>query len=169
MLNKRVSIFCLILVILIVALQAAPRILGLPYIYAVILMGLPVYIAARFNWAYGTAVYLAAAVISASMNTGEALFFLCNNGFIGLSLGILKSYFKKNYTISAIPALIVGLMLFIVNYFFKINIFGSSVIKIPILQALTLFSLLYVYCLIYLKLAIYANNLIRRNIEFNFY
>lgn len=169
MLNRRVTISCIILTLLAAALQSAPGILGDTFSFVVILSGLPVYIAARFNWAYGTAVYLAAAGILVSMNTYEALFFICTNGFIGLSLGILKYHFKRNYTVSAISALITGVILFIINYFFEISIFGYLTFKTPVTQALALFPLLYIYCFIYLEIAIYANNVLRQNIEFNIY
>jgi hypothetical protein len=98
---------------------------------------------------------------------GEVLFFICTNGFIGLSLGILQYRFRSNYTIPAFSALIVSIMLFIVNYFFKISIFWDSTFKTPVIQAFALFSFLYIYCLIYLRLAIFANKLLRKNIEFN--
>ena len=167
MLNKRVIVFCIILVVLTAALQAAPRIFGNAFDFAVILSGLPVYIAARFNCAVGISVYLAATILSAYMNTGEAIFFICTNGFIGLSLGIIKYRFKSTYTIPAISALIIILILFIINYSFGINILGNSTFKTPISQALALFPILYVYCLLYLKLAMFADNLIHRNIELN--
>lgn len=167
MLSKRVIAFYIILAVLTAALQTSPRILGDAFAFAVILSGLPVYIAARFSCAVGISVYLAATVLSAYMNTGEALFFICINGIIGLSLGILKYRFKSTYAIPALSALIAILILFIINYSFGINIFGNSAFRTPIPQALALFPILYVYCLVYLKLAMFANNLVRRNIELN--
>jgi hypothetical protein len=167
MLNSRVTISCIILTLLAAVLQAAPGIFGESFALAVCLCGFPVYIAARFNSIWGIAVYLAAAAILAYFNTGEALFFICTNGFIGLSLGILKYHFKSNYTIPAFSALIVNMMLFIVNYFFKINIIDNLTFKTPVTQALALFPFLYIYCLIYFRLAVFANKLLRRNIEFN--
>jgi hypothetical protein len=166
-LNKRVSVFCIILIVLITVFQSAPRILGESFALAVYLCGLPVYIATRFNCIYGTAVYLAAAAILLYLNTGEALFFICTNGFIGLSLGILKYHFKSNYIIPAFSALLVNIVLFIVNYFFKINIFSNFTYKTPVTQALALFPFLYIYCLVYLRLSMFANKLLRQNIEFN--
>ncbi len=165
MLNKRVLIFCIILAVLAAALQAVPRILGSAFMFTVILGGFPIYIAARLNWACGVAVYLAAAYISSIMSLGEAIFFICTNGIIGLSLGIMKSHFKSIYFAPAPSALMVILMLFTVNHLFGISIFGYSAFKAPLQQAFTLFPPLYIYCLIYLRLAAYADTMLHKYIE----
>jgi len=167
MFYKRVTILCIILTFLAVMLQSASGIPGKFFAFIVFLSGLPIYTAARFNFIYGAAVYLAAAAILSYLNTGDALFFICTNGLIGLSLGILKYHFRSNYIIPAFSALIVNIMLFIVNYFFKINIISNLIFKTPFAQALALLPLLYIYCLVYLRLAMLANKLLRQNIEFN--
>ena len=165
MLNKRVLIFCIMLAVLAAALQAIPHILGAAFVFAAILGGFPVYIATRLNWVLGIAVYLTAAYISSIMNIGEALFFICTNGIIGLSLGITKDRFKRVYSAPVPSTLMVIVMLFAVNYLFGISIFGYSVLRAPIPQALTLFPPLYIYCLIYLRLVMYADTLLHKYIE----
>ncbi|HYF84202.1 MAG TPA: hypothetical protein VEB00_14375 [Clostridia bacterium] len=165
MLNKRKLVFCIMLAVLAAALQAVPRILGTAFAFAAILGGFPVYIAAGLNWALGIAVYLTAAYITSIINISEALFFVCTNGIIGLSLGILKNRFGSIYFAPAPSALIVISMLFAVNYLFEISIFGYSALKTPIVQAFTLFLPLYIYCLIYLKLAMFADTLLYKYID----
>jgi hypothetical protein len=167
MLNKRVLILCIILAVLASALQAIPYILGTDFAFASILGGFPIYIATRLNCALGIAVYLTVAYISSVMNIGVALFFICTSGIIGLSLGIMKSHFKGIYYAPAPSALMVIAMLFTVNYLFGISIFGYSALKSPIAQAFTLFLPLYIYCLIYLRLAVYADTLFHNYIELN--
>jgi hypothetical protein len=112
-------------------------------------------------------VYLAAAALLASVNIGEALFFTCTNGIIGLSLGIIKNRFKSIYPVPALSALIDIAILFTVNYLLGISIFGHSALKVPFLQALNLFPPMYLYCFLYLKLAISADNLLHKYIELN--
>ena len=169
MLNKRILAFCIMLAVLVTVLQAVPRIFEGSFVFAVILGGILVYIAARLNCIFGVAVHLAAIVLSASMNIGEAVFFACTNGIVGLSLGIIKRRFKSIYYARAFSALIVVVMLFAINYLLGIDIFGNTSLKPPMSQALKLFSPLYIYCLIYLKLAIFSENLLHRNINLSSY
>lgn len=165
MLNKRVIILCIMLAVLAAVLQAVPRVLGSALMFAVILGGFPIYLAARINWACGVAVYLAAAYISSTVNPGEAIFFICTNGIIGLSLGILKDRFKSIYSAPVPSALMVTAMLFAVNHLLGISIFSYSALKAPIPQALALFLPVYIYCLIYLQLAVYADTLLHKYLE----
>lgn len=167
MLKRRMTAFYIILTVLTTALQAAPGILGDIFAFAVILSGIPIYIAARSNCIAGISVYLTSTILSACMNIVEITLFICINGIIGLSLGILRYRLKSTYSISSITALIIILALFIINYSFGINILENSSFKTPITQAPILFPILYAYCLVYLKLAMFTDNLIRRNIELN--
>ena len=169
MLNKRVLISCLILAVSAAALQTIPRILGPAFVFTGILSGFLVYFAAQLNWFLGFAVYLTASALSASMDMGEAVFFICTNGIIGLSLGIIKDRFKNIYLVPVLSALLVTVMLCIVNYLFGINSFGYSAPKALIPQALTLFLPLYIYCFICLKLAMSAYNLLHKYINFHIY
>lgn len=169
MLNKRSLIFCIIFAVLAAALQTAPRILGDAFIFAVILGSFPVYIAAHLNWALGIAVYLTAAYILSVMNISEALFFICTNGIIGLSLGFMRGRLSSIYYAPAPSSLIVIAMLFAVNYIFGISIFSPSSLMSPIAQACTLFLPLYIYCLIYLRLAVYTDNLFRKHIKLDIF
>lgn len=134
--------------------------------FIVILSGFPIYYTARLHWAFGTTVCLAAAAISASINIGEAVLFLCTNGIIGLSLGILQPFFKKVCLIPVPSAISVILMLLAVNYLFGINIFGDEVPGSPILQGLALFPPIYAYCFTFLKLAVSAGNLLNKYFDF---
>ncbi len=162
---KRVLVYYVILVVLTSTLQAMPHISGAAFAFAAILGSFPVYIASRLNWVLGFAVYLTAAYISSLMNLGEALLFICTNGIIGLSLGIIKGRIKSIYYVPVPSVMIVILMLFAVNYLLGISIFGYSQLKSPILQGFTLFLPLYIYCFIYLKLAMHTDTLLGKYIE----
>lgn len=166
MLNKRVVGLCIILSILSAVLQSAPVLLGNSFSFAVFLSGLPVYIAARQGCGAGITVFFAAAALSLYMNVIEALFFICTNGIIGISSGIMQDRFNSIYYIPVPSALLVVVMLFAVNYPLGIRIFDTSVIKAPILQAIALLPILYAYCLIYLKTSMSAAALLHRSIKF---
>ncbi|KUO72629.1 MAG: hypothetical protein APF77_07255 [Clostridia bacterium BRH_c25] len=165
--NRRVLFLCILLAFSAAALQAVPGILGNTFAFTVILGGLPVYIAARLSCTSGIAVFFTASALSAYMDISEALFFICTNGIIGLSLGLAKGRFKNIYTVPFPSALLVVVMLSAVNYLFGIRIFGNSALKSLIPQAITLLPPLYIYCFIYLKLSMFADNLLHRNIELN--
>lgn len=167
MFNKRVLIIYVILTFSAAGLQSAPRIFGKAFVFAALLDGFPVYMAARFNYALGIAVYLTAAALLASANISEALFFTCTNGIIGLSLGIMKNRFKSIYPLPAISALIDIAILFVINYLLGISIFSHSALKAPVLHAIMLFPAVYLYCLLYLKLASSADNLLHKYIDLN--
>lgn len=169
MLNRRVLFLCVILAASAAILQSAPRILGDAFAFAVLLCGLPVYIAARLNCTLGIIVYLAAAAISAYANISEALFFTCTNGIIGLSLGINKRFFRNWYTAPVTSVILVIFMLSMVNCILGISIFNNTDFKTHIAQMLMIFPPLYIYCLVYLKLSIFADNLLHRNIELGDY
>jgi hypothetical protein len=159
MYEKRVFVFCVLLTLSAAVLQAAPRIFGSALAFAVLLNGFPVYIAARLSYARGFAVYLSAAILLGLINTGEAFFFICTNGVIGLSLGIAMA--------PAISALLDTAILFIVNYLFGISIFSSPAFNAPILEALLIFPPMYLYCFLYLKLSMPLDSLLHRYIELN--
>lgn len=167
MFNKRRLSLCAALTILAAALQAVPFLLGDAFAFAAILGGFPVYTAARLSRISGIVVYLTAACLTSIMGIGEALFFICFNGIIGLSLGIMKGRFKSVYLQPVPSALIVILMLSALNSFFDISVFGYSSSINPFRQALMLFAPLYIYCLIYLKLAASSDNLLHKYVDLN--
>jgi hypothetical protein len=159
----------LILALSAALLQNISRIFGNALDFISILAGFPVYYAARLNWIPGVIVYITAAALSAALNIGEALFFICTNGLIGLSLGIIKGRFRNINFVPVPSAILVIAMLFTVNYLFGISIFGYSSFNAPILQALVLFLPIYIYCYIYMKLAISADNLLHKYFDFRIY
>jgi hypothetical protein len=163
--NKRILFFCTVLALLAAALQAVPLIFGAAFAFASLLNGFPIYLAARLSYIPGILVYLSAAALLAFLNPFEALFFICTNGIIGLSLGIIKDRFRSIYPVPALSALLDVAILFTVNYRFGISIFSPSAFSTPAGQAAALLFPMYLYCLIYLKLAMSLDKLIHRYIE----
>ncbi len=169
MFNKRIVILCSVLVTLAAASQAAPKVLGNAFAFAVLLGGIPVYMAVRISFFLGVVVYLTAAFLSSSGNMAEALFFLCTSGIIGLFSGTMKKFFYNPIVISASSALFVILMLSGVECLLGVSLFHDPAPESYIEWAVVLFPPLCLYCLLYLKLCILADNLLHRNIELNIY
>lgn len=167
MFNKRILLLCIGLALLAASLQTVPIIFGTAFAFTVLLNGIPVYMATRLNYALGILVYILTAALLAFYNSFEALFFICTNGIIGLSLGIIKDCFRSIYPVPALSALLNISILFIVNYRFGISIFSSFLINAPILQVLMLFLPMYIYFLLYLKLAMSLDRLLHKYIELN--
>lgn len=84
-----------LLICLTVLFQIIPVILSELFVFATMVSALPIYIISRINPQTGVIAYSAAAVLIFSVSTHEALFFLCTNGPVGLSLGIFNHYTKK--------------------------------------------------------------------------
>lgn len=167
MFNKRVLILCIALTLVAAILPALPYLFGTVFAFAVLLNGLPVYIAVRLSYPLGILVYFSTAALLAFHNFSEALFFICTNGIIGLSLGITIDRFRSIYPAPVFSALLDIAILFIVNYRFGISIFSPSAINSPILQVLMLFLPMYLYCFLYLKLAMSLDKLLHKYIELN--
>lgn len=153
----RVIVSCMILTVLAAAIQAAPGIM--------VLGGIPIFIAVRLNLVCGAVSLLAAAYITSRIGLGELLYFMCSGGIIGFSLGILKDRFRNTYIPPIIAALIVFLLLDCIDYYLGINIFGHLPHRTPLQQALLLLPPLYVYSLVYFKLAIFADGVLHKYIE----
>lgn len=160
--NKRVIAACAILTILASAMQTLPA-------AAAVLAGIPIYIAVRLNRMLGAASCLAAAYITSRIGLSELLFFMCTAGVVGLSLGMAKYFFKSRLIPPAITALIVFLTLFSINHYMGISILGYSPLRTPLKQAMLLLPPLYIYCLIYFRLSVFADSLLNRYIELKLY
>lgn len=155
--NWRVIVSCTILTVLAATLQTVPGIM--------ILGGIPIFIAVRLNLVYGAVSLLATAYITSMIGLSELLFFMCSGGIIGFSLGILKDRFKNTYIPPLVAALIVFLLLDCIHHYLGISIFGHLPHRTPLQQALLLLPPLYVYSLIYFKLAIFADGVLHKYIE----
>lgn len=169
MFNKRMVLFCIVLIVLAVTLQTVTGILGSAFAFVLIPSGLPVYIAARLNWILGIVIFSIASALSFYIDISNALFFICISGIIGLTLGITKNCFRHIFTIPIPSVLIVFIMLYSVNYFFGISVFGDSDIVTLFPKAFSLISILYLYCFMYLKLFMLAENLLHRSMDLNSY
>lgn len=169
MINRRVVLLCILLAFLAVALQTIPSALGGVFAFAAFSSGFPIYIAARLNCILGIVVFSAVSALLAFINISEALFFICVSGIVGLTLGITKGHFKSIYVLPIPADLIAFGMLSAVNHLFGIGIFDNSYHDAFLPQALALVPPLYIYCFIYLRLSMLAENLIRRSIELSSY
>lgn len=153
-------LFYILLAVLAAVLPAVPAIWESTFAFAVVIGGLPIYIAVRQNRALGFVLYFSVSIFSACMDIGEALFFICISGSIGLTLGIMRDSLRNIYTVPILPVLVVSAMLSAVNYLLGISIFSSVYRWTLIQQCFALIPLLYVFCLVHLKLFILAESLL---------
>jgi|GEM_PF-5041766 len=122
--------------------------------------GLPVYLAARLNLLTGILIYLLVSIISALMDIGAALYFICTAGIASLSLGIARSRSRKLRLVPIPSAILVFSMLAVLNYHFGIRILGDNNRWTILMQALVLIPFLYLSCYLYLSLLMLAEKLI---------
>ena len=158
--NRKSMIFNILLAAFAVVLAAVPVIWESTFAFAVFLGGLPIYIAVRQNRALGFVIYFSISIFSACINISEALFFICISGSIGLTLGLMKNLFRHIYAVPILSVLAVFTILSAVHYLLGISIFSSVYRWTLIQQAFALIPLLYVFCLIHLKLFIFAEGFI---------
>jgi hypothetical protein len=134
-----------------VAFQIMPVLFTEALVFLTMFSALPIYIVARLQPRLGFAGFIAAALVTMLFSVHEALFFLCTNGPVGLSLGITRYYTPKNRYVVLISGLILSISLCIMNYGIGIPVFGTQIPgSIPVqLTLLIVFSTFYslIYCI----------------------
>lgn len=165
MYKRKPVIFHILLAILAAVLPAVPVIWESTLALAVVFGGLPVYIAVRRNRILGFVIYLSVSTFSAGMNIGEALFFICISGSIGLTLGIMMDSLRNLYAVPILSVLVVSAMLPSADYLLGIGIFSNIYRGTLIHQAFALIPLLYIFCLMHLKLFIIVEGFILKILD----
>jgi hypothetical protein len=114
------------------------------------LSAIPIYIASRINPAAGIMSYLVAAILISFVSTHEAVFFLCTNGAVGVSLGSCRYFKLKLPFVIIISSCILTITLSVMNFGIGIPVFGTQIPGAFIVQLLILLLFSSVYNLIYL-------------------
>lgn len=136
-----------------VIFQTLPILLSEVFIFLTVLSAVPIYIASRVKPVAGVLSFLVAAILMIFISTHEALFFICTNGIVGMSLGICRYIKLKKAIILLICPLALTISLSIMNYGIGIPVFGSKIPGAFLVQLLILFLFSLVYILIYLLFA----------------
>lgn len=92
----------------------------------------------------------------------EALFFICTNGPVGLSLGLCNHYTDRKIIISLISGIILTLTLSIMNFIIGIPVFGISLSSNFLVQFSFILVFSLTYTSIYLQIANTIFNIIER-------
>lgn len=129
--------------------QLTPVLFSEFFIILTIFSAIPIYIIARINPKIGILSYFVAAMIVMTLSVHEALFFLCTNGIVGLSLGICNNYIKKKSIIWFSSSLILSIALSIMNYGIGIPVFGGKIPGMIIIQIGIIFIISILYTIFY--------------------
>lgn len=156
-----------LLICLSVVLQLIPTSFGEVFIIATILSAIPIYILSRLNPKVGFVGYIIAGILIFFFNAHEGLFFFFTNGVVGFSLGVFNYILKSKVLISIFSGIILTLSLSVVNFIVGIPVLGINLTGNLLTQVgiLMLFSI--IYCFIYLFLANYVYNYLKRRYPFN--
>jgi hypothetical protein len=130
--------------------QSLPVLLSEVFVLLTIISAIPIYIASRINPLSGILSYIVAFVLIFMVSTHEALFFMCTNGIVGLSLGLCRYYKLKKPIIILISSFTMTISLSIMNYGIGIPIFGTAIPGPLPVQVLILYVFSTSYNLIYL-------------------
>lgn len=144
--------------------QLTPVLLSEAAVILTILSTLPVYLSSRLKPSVGVMTYFVAAILIFLFSTHEALFFMCTNGVVGLSLGICRYFKLKRHITLLISTITLTSSLGIMNYGIGIPIFGTELPGILLIQILilTVFSILYNFIFLLLTEFLY------KRIKFSF-
>lgn len=125
--------------------QIVPAIFSEIFILMTICSTFPIYIAARYNPQMGITALIAAAFLIVLINMHEALFFICTNGMIGVSLGICLHKNKKPIVAVLVTGTALTVTLSFISFVVGIPMFGVLVPEMLVLQVgfLFVFSVLY--------------------------
>ena len=129
--------------------QVMPGLFSEMFIFFTIFSAVPIYIVSRINPKAGVLSYFVAGMLVMIISTHEALFFLCTNGVIGVSLGVCRYYTNRKTIICIISSLALTITLSIMNYGIGIPVFGTKIPGGMIIQLFIIFLLSSVYNIIY--------------------
>lgn len=148
-------------------LQLIPASFGEIFVIVTIFSAIPIYILSRLNPKVGLLGYIIAGILIFFFNAHEGLFFLFTNGVVGFSLGTFNYMLKSRLLISLSSGIVLTLSLTLVNFIIGIpvlgvNLPGNLLIQISIIMVFSL-----IYCSIYLFLANFIYNYLKRCYPFN--
>lgn len=138
--------------------QVMPALFSEVFVFLTIFSAVPIYIVSRINPKAGILSYIVAGLIIMMISAHEALFFLCTNGIVGISLGICSYYTNRKIFIFSISSLMLMITLSIMNYGLGIPVFGAKIPGVMVVQLLILllFSLLYIVIYYYFTNLVYG-------------
>jgi hypothetical protein len=156
-----------LLICLAVVLQLLPASFGEVFVIVTIFSAIPIYILSRLNPKAGLIGYMIAAVLIFLFNAHEGMFFLFSNGVVGFSLGAFNYRFKSKVFISLLSGIVLTVSLLLVNFIIGIPVLGVNLPGNTIVQACILLFFSLLYCFIYLFLASFVYEFLKKCYPFN--
>lgn len=156
-----------LLICLSAILQLLPTSFGEVFVIATILSAIPIYFLSRLNPKVGLIGYIIAGTLILMFNTHEGLFFLFTNGVVGFSIGTFSYMLKFKLLISIFSGMVLTLSLCIVNFIIGINVLGFNLPGNILTQIGILMAFSSIYCFLYLLLANFIYNYLKRRYPFN--
>jgi hypothetical protein len=156
-----------LLVCLAAVLQLLPASFGEVFVIITIFSSIPIYILSRLNPRAGLIGYIIAAILIFLFNAHEGLFFLFTNGVVGVSLGTFNYRLKSKVLISLFSGFVLTVSLFLVNFIIGIPVLGVSLPGNLMVQVCILMFFSIIYCFIYLFLASYVYEYLKKCYPFN--
>lgn len=156
-----------LLICLAVVLQLLPASFGEVFVIFTIFSAIPIYILSRLNPKAGLIGYMIAAVLIFLFNAHEGMFFLFTNGVVGFSLGVFNYRFKSKVFISLLGGIVLTVSLLLVNFIIGIPVLGVNLPGNTIVQVCILLFFSLLYCFIYLFLASFVYEFLKRCYPFN--
>lgn len=143
-------------------LQLLPTSFGEIFIIVTIFSAIPLYILSRLNPKSGLLGYIIACILIFFFNAHEGMFFLFTNGVVGFSLGTFNNMLKSKFLISLFSGIALTLSLILVNFIIGIPVLGVNLPGNLLIQIIILMFFSLVYCFIYLLLANFIYNYLKR-------
>lgn len=156
-----------LLICLAALLQLLPASFGEVFVIITIFSAIPIYILSRLNPKAGLIGYIIAAILIFLFNAHEGLFFLFTNGVVGVSLGAFNHRLKSKMLISLFSGVFLTLSLLLVNFIIGIPVLGVNLPGKLLVQVCILLFFSLIYCFIYLFLASFVYEYLKRCYPFN--
>lgn len=148
-------------------LQLIPASFGEIFVIVTIFSAIPIYILSRLNLKVGLLGYIIAGILIFFFNAHESLFFLFTNGVVGFSLGAFNYMLKSRFLISLSSGIVLTLSLTLVNFIIGIPVLGVNLPGNLLIQVSIIMFFSLIYCSIYLFLANFIYNYLKRCYPFN--
>lgn len=151
-----------LLICLSVLLQLLPTSFGEVFVIVTIFSAIPIYFLSRLNPKAGLLGYILTGILISFLNVHEGLFFLFTNGVVGLSLGAFSNKLKSKLLIALFSGILLSLSLILVNFIIGIPVLGVNLPGNLLIQISILLFFSLIYCFIYLLLANFMYNYLKR-------
>lgn len=142
--------------------QTLPVFLSEAFVILTLFSALPIYIICRISPKIGIASTIASFLLISLFSAHEALFFICTNAPVGISLGCSGHFAINKKSVVFISSITLACTLCVMNFIIGIPIFGTQLPGALLIQLLIIAAFSLVYTLIYLYFCNFIFNKLNR-------